>query len=98
MALDPTPPRALGAVLREWIERMGYRQKLDEARAVEAWAEVAGPTIGAMTEAIWIRHGQLFVKVRSAAWRHQLHLQREGWRDRLNRHLGRTVVDEVVFR
>ncbi|HLT46403.1 MAG TPA: DUF721 domain-containing protein [Rubricoccaceae bacterium] len=91
-------PQPLGTVLRDLIERLGYREQIDAARAVEAWPELAGPTVAAVTEAVWMRDGRLFVKVRSAPWRHQLHLQREGWRRRLNERLGREVVDEVVFR
>lgn len=91
-------PRPLRAVLHELIDRLGYREGIDAARAVEAWPELAGPTVANVTESVWMRNGQLFVKVRSAAWRHQLHLQREGWRRRLNEHLGREVVDEIVFR
>lgn len=98
MPLFANSPRPLGDVLAELVERLGYREKMDAARAVEAWPEVAGPAVVGVTEAVWMRNGQLFVKIRSAAWRHQLHLQREGWRARLNRHLGREVVDEVVFR
>jgi predicted nucleic acid-binding Zn ribbon protein len=91
-------PQPLGTVLRDLIERLGYREKIDAARAVEAWPELAGPTVAAVTESVWMRDGRLFVKVRSAPWRHQLHLQREGWRRRLNERLGREVVDEIVFR
>ena len=91
-------PQPLGSVLREVIERLGYREGIDAARAVEAWPELAGPTVAGVTESVWMKDGRLFVKVRSAAWRHQLHLQRDGWRHRLNDYLGRTVVDEVVFR
>lgn len=91
-------PQPLGSVLRDVIERFGYREKIDAARAVEAWPDLAGPTIAGVTESVWMKDGRLFVKVRSAAWRHQLHLQREGWRRRLNERLGREVVDEVVFR
>ena len=74
------------------------RQCLDAARAVEAWPEVAGEAVAGVTEQVWMRHGVLHVKVRSAAWRHQLQFQRTAWRDRLNEHLGATVVDEVEFR
>jgi predicted nucleic acid-binding Zn ribbon protein len=91
-------PQPLAAVLRDVIERLGYREGIDAARAVEAWPVLAGPTVAAVTESVRMRDGRLFVKVRSAAWRHQLHLQREGWRRRLNEHLGREVVDEIVFR
>ena len=89
--------RPLGAVLEELIDRMGFRAELDEARAVDAWPEVAGATISGLTERAWMRDGRLFVKLRSAPWRHQLHLQREAWRDRLNHQLGRPIVAEVVF-
>lgn len=91
-------PQRLGAVLAELVERYGYRERLDAARAVEAWPGVAGPAIAAVTEQVWMRDGVLHVKVRSAAWRHQLGFQRAAWRDRMNEHLGREVVDEVVFR
>jgi predicted nucleic acid-binding Zn ribbon protein len=92
-----TDARPLGAVLEELIDRLGFRAEVDEARAVDTWAEVAGPTIAGVTERAWMRDGRLFVKLRSAPWRHQLHLQREAWRDRLNHQLGRPIVGEVVF-
>ena len=91
-------PQRLGTVLSELVDRYGYRERLDAARAVEAWPEVVGEAIAGVTEQVWMRHGQLHVKVRSAAWRHQLQFQRAAWRDRMNEHLGAAVVDEVVFR
>lgn len=91
-------PQRLGAVLSDLVDRYGYRERLDAARAVEAWPTVAGPAIAGVTEQVWMRHGALHVKVRSAAWRHQLGFQRAAWRARMNEHLGREVVDEVVFR
>jgi predicted nucleic acid-binding Zn ribbon protein len=89
--------RPLAAVLDDLVERMGYRAAIDGARAVEAWPLVCGPTIAGVTERAWMRDGRLHVKVKSAPWRHQLHLQREAWRDRLNHHLGSQVVSEIVF-
>ena len=91
-------PQRLGAVLADLVDRYGYRERIDAARAVEAWAVVVGEAIAGVTEQVWMRHGTLHVKVRSAAWRHQLQFQRQAWRERLNEHLGREVVDEVVFR
>ena len=91
-------PQSLGSVLAELVDRYGYRERLDAARAVEAWPEVVGPSIAGVTEQVWMRNGVLHVKVRSAAWRHQLQFQRSAWRERMNEHLGREVVDEVVFR
>lgn len=91
-------PQRLGAVLQELIDRMGYREKLDAVRAVETWAYLAGPQINGVTDRVWVHGRKLFVKVRSAPWRHQLHLQRQAWCERLNQELGGRVIDEVVFR
>ena len=91
-------PQPLGAVLSDLVDRYGYRERFDAARAVEAWPVVVGEAIEGVTEQVWMRHGVLHVKIRSAAWRHQLQFQREAWRNRLNEHLGGGVVDDVVFR
>lgn len=91
-------PQSLGTVMRDLIDRLGYREKIDEVRAVETWAHLAGPQINAMTEKVWVRDGTLFVKIRSASWRHQLHLQRRAWCERLNAELEREVIGEIVFR
>lgn len=91
-------PQPLGSVLQDLIDQMGYRQNIDEARAVEAWAALAGDRINAVTQKVWMERGTLFVKVRSATWRQQLQFQRSAWRDRLNASLGREVITEIVFR
>jgi predicted nucleic acid-binding Zn ribbon protein len=91
-------PKPLGLVLESLIDQLGYRQKIDEARAIETWAFLAGPQINAVTEKAWVAQGKLYVRITSAPWRHELHLQRSLWRDRLNQELGRTVVEEIVFR
>ncbi len=91
-------PRALGDVLQELIDRLGLREGLENSRAVEAWAEVAGPQINAVTQSVWMDRGKLFVKVTSAAWRQELHLSRRAWKDRVNTHLGTPTIKEIIFR
>ncbi len=91
-------PQPLSSVLAAFVERAGFRDRLDAERAVEAWAALAGPAIVGVTEQVWMREGVLHVKIRSSAWRHQLQFQREAWRERINTHLGREVVREVAFR
>lgn len=91
-------PKPLGEVLQEVIDQMGLRKKLDEARVIEAWAVLAGPQINGVTTSVWIRGTTLYVKVRSSAWRQELHLRRRAWRQRLNGELGSDLIDEIVFR
>lgn len=91
-------PQPLGSVLQKLIDRQGYRERIDGVRAVEAWAFIAGPQINGITERVWTKDRKLFVQLRSAPWRQQLHLQRRDWLARLNEELGSDVIDEIVFR
>lgn len=91
-------PIKLGDALSGLIDRMGIRRRLNEANAVDAWAIVAGAQVAGVTDSVWLRGGKLFVKITSSAWRQELHLQRDMWRDKVNRHLGADIVKEIVFR
>lgn len=91
-------PEPLGKVLHEVIDSLGIGRKLDEARTVEAWAVLAGPQINAVTDSAWVKGDRLYVKIRSAAWRNELHLRRQAWCERLNAQLGAELVREILFR
>ena len=95
---DPNSPTRLGDILEDVIDRLGVREKVDEARVVECWAEVAGPQIRKVTESAWMKGETLYVKISSAAWRQELHMNRRAWRQRLNSALEREIVDEIVCR
>jgi predicted nucleic acid-binding Zn ribbon protein len=91
-------PRPLGEVLQEVIDELGVRKEIDEARVIETWASVAGPKINEVTESAWMKDSTLYVKITSAAWRQELHMNRRKWRKRLNGALEAELVDEIIFR
>ncbi len=91
-------PRPLGDIMKELLKNLGPGTRLFEASVIAAWQDISGRRIQNATERVWLEKRRLFVKVSSASWRQELHLQRGAWRDRLNQELGREVVDEIVFR
>ena len=92
-------PKTLGAVLQEWINTRGWRQKIEEAEIIEAWYDIAGPQINEVTQSVWIDKKTLNVRILSAPWRHELHLSRRAWYARLCEQLERVpIVDEIAFR
>lgn len=95
---DSNQPQSLGDALDEVIERLGLEDKINETNVIETWAEMAGPKINAVTKSAWMKNDKLFVKITSPAWRHELHLSRGNWCDRLNDRLDEPKVDEIVFR
>ncbi len=90
--------KSLGDALGDVINQLGIKRKLDETRAIEAWYQIAGPTINEVTESVWIERKKLLVKVSSSVWRQELHLQRRAWLQRLNEKAGDYVVQEIIFR
>jgi len=91
-------PQPLGEVLKEVIDQLDVQDKIDEARVVETWASVAGTDVNSVTESAWMDGSTLYVKITSAAWRQELHMNRRKWRERLNGALESDLVEEIVFR
>ena len=96
--VDSNRPQPLGDVLEEVIEQLGLQDKMDEARVIETWAAVAGPDVNGVTDSVWMDGATLYVKITSATWRQELHMNRRQWRTRLNEELDAELVDEIVFR
>ena len=91
-------PVHLGDVLQDLIEALGIQHKLDDSRIVEAWKNLAGASINDVTDAVWVARGNLYVKISSSTWRHELYLHRFEWRDRVNDRVGARIIREIVFR
>jgi predicted nucleic acid-binding Zn ribbon protein len=91
-------PRLLGDILKELIEDIGTGSRLGEATVIAAWQDISGPQIQRATESVRLDRKKLVVKLNSASWRQELHMQRSAWCERLNEALGRRLVDEIVFR
>ena len=91
-------PQPLGELLEEVIERLGVEEKVDEARVIDAWDAIAGEQVRTVTESAWMKGGTFYVKISSAAWRQELHMNRRAWRQRINDELEKEVVAEMVFR
>ena len=77
---------------------MGFAGPLARGVVIAKWEEMLGEAMQPHIEKSWMKGDKLFVKVRSAAWRQELHLRREEWRKRLNNEVGSDVVREIVFR
>lgn len=90
-------PPSVGSMIQAVIDRWGLRNRLNETRVMEAWATIAGTHVNAVTDRVWVKGRRLHVRLTSAAWRHELHHQRQEWCRELNRHLGETLVDDIIF-
>ncbi len=91
-------PQSLGSVLKDVISSLGIDSRLADARIVAVWEDIVGERIGREVEKAWVKGDRLIVKIKSAVWRQELHLNRESWRRRLNEELGEDRINHIVFR
>ena len=71
----PRKPVPLAAALDAWLARSGLARRLEQASVVEAWAELVGPQIAAVTRALSVTpDGTLMVRVATHAWATELGL------------------------
>lgn len=87
----------LAQLLGNAMRSTGLGKRLQEYRAVEAWSEVVGELVAEHSKATGIREGTLFVDVTSSVWMQELQLLRGEIIERLNAHLGRAYVKQVVL-
>lgn len=81
----PKPPAPIADALSGYLSRSGMLKRLDLARAVEAWPEVVGPQIAAVTRALAVtQDGTLTVRVGTHAWATELGLMTPRILARLN--------------
>jgi len=80
------------------VKSLGLRKTLDDYGVLTAWASVVGERIAAVSTALRIEKGVLFVGVTTAPWRTELSLQRIEIIRKLNAAVGKNVVKEIRFR
>ena len=90
-------PSPLGPIIQEQIQKLGLGKKIKERQAILLYKEVVGKEIAAVSEALDLRGGKLFVKVHSPAWREELLFTRHLIAEKINEKLGAEVVKQVYL-
>jgi len=91
-------PQHIGDILGQWVKNEGLAGPLARGMVLEKWQSLLSDQMTAQIEKSWIKGDKLYVTVRSAAWRLELHAQREAWRKRLNDEVGSEAIREILFR
>ena len=65
----------LGDALESYLERQGYKRRLDQASVIPEWEKLVGPQISKVTAPVAVRQdGTLLVSVQSSAWMQELQM------------------------
>ncbi|MCQ2065679.1 MAG: DUF721 domain-containing protein [Bacteroidaceae bacterium] len=88
----------IGGVIMQYLRENGLETPLNEHRLIDAWPEIAGPTVAGYTTGLQIYNQVLFVSIASAALKNELMMRRSELVKRLNAHVGAQVITQIVIR
>ena len=87
----------LGEALGRLVRSLGMEGRLEEQQAVDKWAQVVGDRIARHARAVYLDGGKLVVEVESAAWRQELFYMKQEILNRLDRSIGKPLVQDIIF-
>ena len=79
------------------VDDLKLRSKLNESRIKEGWVEIMGKPIAKYTSSVSLSHGNLYIKIESAALKQELNYSRGKIMELFNKELGTDVVKNVVI-
>ena len=72
---QPRRPSTLADALASYLRRSGFAKRIQQAGVIEAWPDLVGPQIAAVTAPESVtQDGVLRVRVATAAWANELSL------------------------
>jgi predicted nucleic acid-binding Zn ribbon protein len=92
-----TGPVRLGRVLEGVLEQHGLQDEVRQMGVVEAWPELVGEHVAAVTHAKVVMDGALFVEVRTSAWLMELNMMKADFLRRVNERVPETPLERIVF-
>ena len=94
-----TEPVLIGDVVNDFFRNNAcLSQMLDEARAVDMWAEVAGPDAARSTTRINVARGRMYVHISSSVVRHEVFMNRTAILREINDSLGREAIKSLIIK
>ena len=93
----PSSPRPIGDVLPAVLEEAGVLRQFERLGVLEAWPDLVGERVAAVTRARSVADTTLIVEVRSSAWLMELNMMKGEILRRVNEHAAETPMDRIVF-
>ncbi len=88
----------LSEIIEEILQRQGLDIGLDQARVRKAWKETMGEAVDRCTLQISFDKGTLRVALTSAVLRNELFMCRRQIAQKINDHLRRQVIENIIFK
>lgn len=84
-------------LLNAYLREVGLETPLNQHRLIELWPEVMGKTINNDTGELFIKNQTLYVRIKSAALKNDMMMNRSEMVQRLNEAVGAYVITDINF-
>lgn len=84
---------AIDALLRVYK----LQNQFDETSIEANWAEIMGKPIAARTSKVYAKNQKLYLQIDSAPLKKELVTAKQKMIELINKHAGKTVIQEVIF-
>lgn len=84
-------------LLNTYLREVGLETPLNQHRLIELWPEVMGKTINNYTGELFIKNQTLYVRIKSAALKNDMMMNRSEMVQRLNEAVGAYVITDINF-
>lgn len=88
----------LKKTIDQLLRAYGYQDQLDEIEIIKVYEGLVGKMFANHTLKIAVKNRKLYVKLDSASLKQELNYVKEGVVEKLNRELGRNLIDKIVLR
>ena len=92
---DPRDPRPLAGLFTKLARKRGWETSLDVAQVTSRWPELVGRDVAANCVVERFDPPTLVVRTSSTTWATQLKILRDGLLDKIEREIGRRVVEDI---
>lgn len=90
--------KPLKKTIDKLLRAYGYQDQLDELEIVKIYENLVGKMFTNHTQKIGFKNKILYVKLDSAALKQELNYVKEGLVEKVNRELGRRVVEKIIIK
>jgi hypothetical protein len=96
--MNRNDPKPLKAAIAQFVKAYRMQSRLDEVDTVNAWNECFGQMVQRQTRSIRLQaEGKLWIKLNSGPLKEELMMSKGQIVKRLNDHLGRKIIAEVII-
>jgi len=93
----PRNEQILSEVIREFVEVYKLADKLNEVEVTRSWKKITGNVISIHTTGLFIKKNILYVKLDSPALKTELSYLKSKILVKINKAVGKNVVEDIVF-